>query len=59
MVDCITVTTSVRTWETAEKGFPVKGKNFFSDKIQKKSDFILNSGNSYVTLQLELCLYVS
>ena len=59
MVDCITVTTSVRTWKTAEKGFPLKGKNFFSDKIQKKSDFILNSGNSYVTLQLELCPYVS
>ena len=34
-------------------------KRFFSRKFKNKCDFILNSGNFYLTLQLELCPYVS
>ena len=49
----------VRTWETSRKVLSDTETNFFSGKIQKKSEFILNSGNSYVTLQFELCPYVS
>lgn len=33
--------------------------NLFSRKFKKKSDFILNSGNLYLTLQSKLCPYVS
>ena len=56
MVDCITEINEVKAWETTRKVFSGTETNFFSRKIQKKSNFILNSGNSYVTLQLELCL---
>ena len=49
-----------RTEQKTEEKF-IKNTNFelFSGKIQKKSDFSLNSGNLYVTLQFELCPVVS
>ena len=56
MVNYITEINEVRIWETSRKVLSDTETNFFSGKIQKKSEFILNSGNSYVTLQLELCL---
>ena len=56
MVNYITEINEVRTWETLRKVMSDTETNFISGKIQKKSEFILNSGNSYVTLQLELCL---
>ncbi len=46
-------------------GNPTEGVDFsmkselFSRKFKNNSDFILNSGNFYLTLQLELCPYVS
>ena len=53
--------------KTAEKRIENKGekfkkrleKNFFLGKFKENSDFSLNSGNFYVTLQLELCLVAS
>ena len=44
-----------RTEQKTEEKF-IKNTNFelFSGKIQKKSDFSLNSGNLCLTLQLEL-----
>ena len=56
MINYITEINEVRTWETSRKVLSGTEINFFSGKIKKKSEFILNSGNSYVTLQLELCL---
>ena len=48
--------TALETKELREKFTERVKNNFSSEKIKKKSEFILNSGNSYVTLQSELCL---
>ena len=54
-----TKTTAVRIGKPM-KGFVSQGGNeLFSRKFKNNSDFILNSGNFYLTLQLELCPYVS
>ena len=54
-----TKTTAVRIGKPME-GFVLQGGNeLFSRKFKNNSDFILNSGNFYLTLQLELCPYVS
>ena len=54
-----TETTAVRIEKPMEE-FVLQGKNeLFSRKFKNNSDFILNSGNFYLTLQLELCPYVS
>ena len=53
--------------ETTALGMEMAGKKFyasnqkglFSRKFKNKCDFILNSGNFYLTLQLELRPYVS
>ena len=48
-----------RTVEVEERASISMENELFSRKFKKKSDFILNSGNFYLTLQLELCPYVS
>ena len=48
--------TALETKELGGKFTERVKNNFSSEKIKKKSEFILNSGNSYVTLQPELCL---
>ena len=54
-----TETTAIRK-EKPTKGFLLQdGNELFSRKFKNNSDFILNSGNFYLTLQLELCPYVS
>ena len=54
-----TKTTAVRIGKPME-GFVFEGGNeLFSRKFKNNSDFILNSGNFYLTLPLELCPYVS
>ena len=58
-MDYIKENVDIRFGLKKKKARLIAENNFFSGKIQKKSDFILNSGNSYVTLQLELCPYVS
>ena len=55
---------NVRTTEeiTGNRGEKFKKKlekNFFLRKFKENSDLSLNSGNFYVTLQLELCLVAS
>ena len=51
--------TVVRT-EDQGKGFDVLGKDeLFSRKFKNNHEIILSSGNFYLTLQLELCSYVS
>ena len=55
---------NVRTTEeiTGNRGKKFKKKlekNFFLRKFKENSDLSLNSGNFYVTLQLELCPIVS
>ena len=55
-MDYIKENVDIRFGLKKKKARLIAENNFFSGKIQKKSDFILNSGNSYVTLQLELCL---
>ena len=56
MKHCMMINTG-QGMENMGNKFTQKGNlNFFSRKFKKKSDFSLNSGNSYVTLQLELCL---
>ena len=45
--------------KTGERPINEVGINVFSTKFKKKSYFSLNSGNFYVTLQLELCPFGS
>ena len=45
--------------KTGERPVNEVGINVFSTKFKKKSYFSLNSGNFYVTLQLELCPFGS
>lgn len=55
MINSMDDLTAKRTLETARKFASYTEMNFFLGKYQKISEFILNSGNSYVTLRLELC----
>jgi len=59
MKHCMTINTGQRMKNMGNKFNEKVILNFFSRKFKKKSDFSLNSGNSYVTLQLELCLFGS
>ena len=54
-----TKTTAVRIGKPMEEFVFQGGNGLFSRKFKNNSDFILNSGNFYLTLQLELCPYVS
>ena len=50
--------TGIKLVKTENKCVGIMETNLFSRKFKKKSDFSLNSGNFYVTLQPELCLYI-
>ena len=54
-----TETTAVRIGKPMERFVFQGGNGLFSRKFKNNSDFILNSGNFYLTLQLKLCPYVS
>ena len=54
-----TETTAVRIGKPMKRFVFQNGSGLFSRKFKNNSDFILNSGNFYLTLQLELCPYVS
>ena len=54
-----TETTALGMEITGKKSNASNQKGLFSRKFKNKRDFILNSGNFYLTLQLELCPYVS
>ena len=47
-------TAGERTENRGKKFKKRLGKNFFLRKFKENSDFSLNSGNFYVTLQLEM-----
>ena len=51
---CMVEKTKKRAWETKKWFAQSREFNFFSVEFQKKSNFSLNSGNFYVTLQPEL-----
>ena len=52
---CMVEITKKIAWETEKRFAKSREFNFFSVEFQKKSNFSLNSGNFYVTLQPELC----
>ena len=55
MVENMDDLTTKRRLRAAKRFASYTEMNFFLGKYKKISEFILNSGNSYVTLQLELC----
>jgi len=59
MTHYISKTTEIITRRDREKFKETSNFELFLGKFEKKSDFSLNSGNLYVTLQLELCPVVS
>ena len=54
-----TETTALGMEITGKKSCASNQNGLFSRKFKNKCDFILNSGNFCLTLQLELCPYVS
>ena len=59
MRNCKSETLKFGTRKRQERSLRSGDFNVFSGKFKKKSYFSLNSGNFYVTLQLELCPDVS
>ena len=54
-----TKTTVIRTGNPRKRFVTPDEIELFSRKFKNNSELILNSGNFYLTLQLELCPYVS